>query len=908
MIAKKTTSALPKENGFDEESIFSAGRWILLVVIIWIGFWSSFFAFNTNMNPVLGLCSVSYSFLAIFILPFVMWLSLIIRKSDLKSSNSLQDEESISPNSNIHLIVKVTIGFLLSFAYEMIIGMILSTLSIYNTIFVLLLQVLLPLIICFARRSIIREFVSFFFGILSKWNLIRVTIVVSLISLVIRFPIFINSEIGVDSFVFHMLIEDLLESGTLTWVLNPLSFVEFYPASVIPSSIFYVGNIVFLTGLEIETAIFVCSVAVGLVSTLSFVVLLQVAKKFQLIHERMIPYSLALYAFMPLLLKFTDWTTSGRQIFLLIAPCAFALILINSFDKTSSKSVGLLRWILLAFILIVVHGLGRIVLVFAIFLQLTLILSNQSFWSGIRKSTKISVLRNTIRKFAGNIEFTDKLIITLIGLFLLILPYGLLVFGNKVLVGTWMFTRSSITSALPFNPITAAVAFLFIFSARLGLVSPFLFIGLLYLPFSQAEISTNTKYLLLTSFLFFPFLPFVLYIYQALAVIFVPIAVILFLPLLDSVYKMFQNRFNEYFGGRHPQTTVTIRVPLLEIEISSSSRKRKKKSTKKFCTFQSYCFLFIIICAGFGASIQLYRYSYEGAAFSSDLGEIIDTLGITSNNPVRPISLSNWTLHQFEEEDRLTYEEDFVNFTSTYSGLNETGDWIYVNITEIRGPMIIVEVRCMIVNESIVGPYLKVANVSNLQGTGYEQWTLAGISDWRVLRFNITDIDRVNSIGFGILPTETHSGPASLLIDYVTIESHQASILASNQGLAQTIGAHLPDSLVFPMSDILVFSTYGTLVNYTVDFVDIQFTITVLVSILRKGLFEIDIDVFDEFHRVADSGTFEEFSIYNDIFRVEFLCHLRSDNWDLLDNLLNANATTLIQTEGNYDLYRVISN
>ena len=72
------------------------------------------------------------------------------------------------------------------------------------------------------------------------------------------------------------------------------------------------------------------------------------------------------YLFLPLLLKFSDWTLTGRSILFLIGPSALLLMFGNIFQKKFNLKTKIIFWRLIFFSLTLSHGMGRILFVFGI--------------------------------------------------------------------------------------------------------------------------------------------------------------------------------------------------------------------------------------------------------------------------------------------------------------------------------------------------------------------------------------------------------------------------------------------------------------------------------------------------------------------------------------------------------------
>ncbi len=889
---------MERESGNSSHKSFI--RWSIIFLIFWILYWLVLIDFKTSLNPIVGLITISSSIFISFVLPFFM--SLALNSKFLNSSFPEKGDDGNHKRRMESTLLYLSLSMITSFLYTMVSGIFLSVFRFYNLIGIISTSVIIPISICVTFRSTLKKTVSFLVQRFSEWNYTPFFFQILMLCLIVRFPLLIDNQIGVDSRFFHILTIDLLNTETLSWVLSPLSFIELYPASVVVSSIFYTANLTLLSGFEIEFVILVLSITHGIISTITFPILVKVAEHFEILPNESFPYAFSLFAFMPLFLKFTDWTSTGRQLFLFIAPCAFSIFLITILSTNTQIKKKIFIWLLLSFSLLLSHGLGRVVLVFGVFLYLVKIFLESSILIRI-KSSRISKLANKLTSqilpFSQN---RDNTLVSLLGIFLLSIPYLLFVIGDRSLVGTWILTRSSVTSELEFMPFSVAIGFIFLITARLGFVSVFLFLGLLLLPISKISINGKGQCFLLATLLFFPFLSLTLYFYQALSIVFVILSVQLIFPFLIG--------FNNYLHKlvkrkKKASSKIKIDTEKIKVEITSYYPDMRLKKPKIEKRITSSVVIFGLLCMTLGMSIQFIRYTYEGASLPSDLETTIEEFEEMLDYSPNVVNITNWTPYQLEIEDSFTVDE-VVNLTSRYGGPLDQNDWIYSNISGIEGPLLYVEFRYRTIsNYPFVGPYLLVSNGSKLGGKMSQSFTIHGSNNWNTVCLRIDVLHEIKSIGFRIVTTPTRSGPGSLILDYVKIASESVSLLASNQGLAQTLGYRLPEISVFPMSQVLILSTFGTSVNYNI-YQTFDFSMTGITQFLRKGPFRMEIEVFDDLNELSSLGSSEEFLPYIEQFNILYLCHDSTDRWILLENLLEAELTTLVSSNGDYDLYEVL--
>ena len=873
--------------------------------LIWTVFWLSFFGWKSNIAPLDGLLAATIILVFLYLLPFLMVISLVFTQRGNSGDSTPEDSEERHPNT-VSQAMKLAAAGLISFIYVTLSGAILASLCLFNQLSLIIVLIAVPGIVCGLRLQVMISLLRRASVFISTNNLKPLIAFSVILSLMVRFPFFLEGETGVDSFLYHMLTLRLISTGGLEWFLSPLSLFGLYPAAVVPSPIIYAAGASLLSGLDVEIVLIVSSVIVGTLSTIAFLALAWYSVRIHLIPKEALPLSVALYAFMPLLLKFTDWTMTGRQIFFMIAPFAVLLILSESFGYPAPRHHRILRWSLLTLSLLLSHGMGRILLVYGVVLLLWV--------EFLPRADRILNSRNRPVVLAGKVKEylighinTRRWNIVLFCLVMLVIPYVLFAIGISGFVGSWVLSRSILTNALAFNPLNAAIGFVFVFTARLGIVSPLFFFGVLLLPLwikNQPQMRT----LLLALTTFFPFFVNSMYFYQSLSItiiLFSSCFAVYVIRLLARVLSEIGLLRSSEESSRRltairkiPSITILLRHP------SNASSQRRIRSRQTWRMMLVICLLVGSIFSGI--FVQNYRYQYEDADVSQDLRLAASFLSTASSFPTQEFEVSEWAGMLLEANDSLTVDDSTMRFQAFHSANDSDSDWVYSNASSVAGWNLVVELRCRVSsNASFIGPYLKVAGKDGLQGN-YQEWAITGAGNWRLFLFKVVDTRSIESVGFGFITTNERSGPATLEVEYLRIRSRPVTAIASNQALAQRLGALQNSMPVFPMSIVLYISLYPTLANINVT-VSLQFlSFQSLMQVLRNGPFKAEVNYLNEFNIVCKSGMIEDLLDYNDLFFTEFLCHNRANQWRLLDNLKESGSVQLVSNWGGYDVYRLV--
>ncbi len=195
----------------------------------------------------------------------------------------------------------------------------------------------------------------------------------SILAILMRYPQ--DHEIGVDSFFVHALAAAIASTGSMAWLINPLSYFGLAPFSYSPAVPVSLASFTQLAGLDIEPAILVYSLVLGLLTPWVGFLFGRAA-----VHHEGVSL---LFAFLLTtaqgMVTFTDWTLSTRGTFLVFAPLALAFFVKAVIGRRQSRT-ALLALVLVLSVLTLVHALWLLLipLLVAAWLVLRLALTEES--------------------------------------------------------------------------------------------------------------------------------------------------------------------------------------------------------------------------------------------------------------------------------------------------------------------------------------------------------------------------------------------------------------------------------------------------------------------------------------------------------------------------------------------------
>jgi hypothetical protein len=149
----------------------------------------------------------------------------------------------------------------------------------------------------------------------SKNTTYLIFLLLLLLNIVLHYPT-VPHEIGWDSFVVHSAANSLSELGFAKWWLNPTSVIGSYPYSIASAVPFLTSGISQLTGLSMDTSIFIYSTILGLICI--FVTYL-LANSIYGNNDYLFSFLVAFgFSTSPAILTFTSWTAPTRTLFAVV--------------------------------------------------------------------------------------------------------------------------------------------------------------------------------------------------------------------------------------------------------------------------------------------------------------------------------------------------------------------------------------------------------------------------------------------------------------------------------------------------------------------------------------------------------------------------------------------------------------
>jgi len=144
-----------------------------------------------------------------------------------------------------------------------------------------------------------------------------------LLSLIIRYPS-VPHELGVDSFAMHLCANSISEFGYAKWWIHPASILGSYPYSTSPSAVpFALSGLSQLTGIDVESAILVYSIFLGLFSI--FVAFLMAGVIYD--DDRFKFFVAFIFSTSQGIVTFSTWTGHARTLFVISLPLLIYLLL-----------------------------------------------------------------------------------------------------------------------------------------------------------------------------------------------------------------------------------------------------------------------------------------------------------------------------------------------------------------------------------------------------------------------------------------------------------------------------------------------------------------------------------------------------------------------------------------------------
>ncbi|MDY6930444.1 MAG: hypothetical protein SVJ22_00805 [Halobacteriota archaeon] len=205
------------------------------------------------------------------------------------------------------------------------------------------------------------------------------------LNLIIRYPS-VPHEIGVDSFAMHLSANSISDFGYAKWWIHPASILGSYPYSTSPSAVpFFLSGLSQLTGIDMESAILLYSIFLGLFSIC--VAYLMAGAIYD--DDRFKFFVAFIFSTSQGIVTFTTWTAHARTLFVVTLPLLVYLLL-----KTRSFKlrISALTFLFATLLLVTHHYIYFAVPIILSFMLLFILdnLNRSGFTERIIKNIKIN--------------------------------------------------------------------------------------------------------------------------------------------------------------------------------------------------------------------------------------------------------------------------------------------------------------------------------------------------------------------------------------------------------------------------------------------------------------------------------------------------------------------------------------
>jgi hypothetical protein len=283
-----------------------------------------------------------------------------------------------------------------------------------------------------------------------------------MLNIAIRYPT-AQHEIGIDSFVMHILSNSIIENHFGKWILHPLSYIGLYPLSYPSAYPFLAAGTSLTSGLQVEASILIISVVLGLIGVFSTYFLAREIK-----NDDLFCFVVAFaFSLSPIFIKMTYWQASTRNLFIALAPACILLLL-----KTRGFAINRLN-ILFVILLVTVgtsHRLG-VFMIFILIAYLTGVLIYAIYKQFVPFIAKSKRMKKIYRYIAP---------LSISGIFVIL--FSMLLSGNNPLQGASGLLVYEQTSVLKGTaPHVLLINLLVSLIGRIGFMLIFSLLGLMYL-------------------------------------------------------------------------------------------------------------------------------------------------------------------------------------------------------------------------------------------------------------------------------------------------------------------------------------------------------------------------------------------------------------------------------------------
>jgi hypothetical protein len=303
------------------------------------------------------------------------------------------------------------------------------------------------------------------------------------ITIVFRFPIGVDHEMGSDTTFVHTMANSIAQDGYAKWILHPSSYFGLYALSYPSAAPFVLSSVFLVSDITIEGAVFLFGQILAIVGVISAYIMAKLIR-----DDDIFAHSIALlFTLAPFYIKDTTWVASSRGFVVALLP--FFLLLLIKHMKTKD-----LRYLILSLAVFLVlgsmHRMGLLVILIfiAYILALPLHLVTQR-------------LRFSLIRFEKPMRFALVFLALIAFLSIFYIQFQFPgISGSNVVE---QYERGAILSGRSFPALLINMGVSFV--GRVGLLLPLAPIGLIAYVWKRPKESVD-KFLLLTIFIFLPLL------------------------------------------------------------------------------------------------------------------------------------------------------------------------------------------------------------------------------------------------------------------------------------------------------------------------------------------------------------------------------------------------------------------
>lgn len=308
------------------------------------------------------------------------------------------------------------------------------------------------------------------------------------LAIITRYPLLTHERAGADSYFNHGLAQSISSNGYAYWILNPLSFFGLYPYSYPSANAFLIAGISELTIFDIEYSILFEDIIFSLIAV--FVSWCIAKTLFN--NPVFIFLSCFFFSFMPKIIEYTYWMTSGRSVMAILFPYFILYLFKINENKNfyNKKYIFLALLILFLFIYSCTHR--SFYTIFLLIPPVLVILLIEKY-------------KNLLRIKINNVKY-QYLLILLIVIIAFLLQYIMPEYFFKVQAGVAKYSKFGFFTGLP-EFINYILNFIINYSGKCGI---FLFMSIFCINITLSK--CNGKIILGSIIILIPFLNYSEYV------------------------------------------------------------------------------------------------------------------------------------------------------------------------------------------------------------------------------------------------------------------------------------------------------------------------------------------------------------------------------------------------------------